>query len=164
LGAAMIKPLTLESLPTIAEVVRESFRAAAIELNLTPQNCPTHNYFLTNERLAEKFTQKFFPYGYFLEEKLIGFVALVDKGENIFEMNMLCVLPKFRHKKIGKELVDFCKEKVAELGGKKIEIGLWENGTVLQKWYAAFGFVFTETKIFAHMPFPVGYMEWKNED
>ena len=60
----------------------------------------------------------------------------------------------------GKELLDFCKDKVRIFGGTKITIGIVEENAVLKNWYTSNGFVHVGTKGFDHLPFSVGFMEW----
>ena len=78
-----------------------------------------------------------------------------------YEMNDVSILPEYRHYGYGKKLLNFCKARVRELGGNKITIGIVEENTVLKEWYAANGFVHTGTKKFEHLPFTVGFMEWR---
>ncbi|MCL2576822.1 MAG: GNAT family N-acetyltransferase [Defluviitaleaceae bacterium] len=160
----MIRPLTIENLPEYAEVIRQSFATVADDFGITPENCPLHNVFISDETLAERFTKYFFPFGYFIDKKLIGFVSLTDRGENIFEMNLLSILPSYRHLGYGKEMVDFCKKKISERGGKKIIISIWEKHTRLKDWYTANNFVLIEAKTVDFFPFPVVHMEWKNKE
>lgn len=81
-------------------------------------------------------------------------------GDPWYEFNKLSVLPSWRHYGYGKKMIDFCKEKVRELGGNKITLDIIEKNTVLKNWYAANGFVHIGTKKFEHLPFTTGYMEW----
>ena len=155
-----ISPLSVDHLPLYAEVIRQSFMTAARDFNLTEENCPTHTSFITNERLREKIKFGYFTYGYFSNGKLVGFVSLTDTGGGIYELNHLAVLPEVRHLGCGKALLDYCMEKVNELGGTKITIGIIEENTVLKDWYAANKFTHKGTKKFEHFPFTVGYMEW----
>ena len=52
------------------------------------------------------------------------------------------------------------EEKIKELGGNKITIGIVEDNTVLKEWYTANGFIHTGTKQYGSLPFTVGHMEW----
>ncbi len=88
-------------------------------------------------------------------------MSLTDTGNGGYEMNDVSILPEWRHYGYGKRMIDFCKEKVKELSGNKITIGIVEENTVLKDWYTANGFIHTGTKIFEHLPFTVGYMEWR---
>jgi len=148
-------------LPMYADVMRQSFATVAREFNLTKENCPTHTSFITNERLEGKIKTGYYPFGYFTDRKLVGFVSLTDMGGGVYELNNISVLPEYRHFGYGKALLDFCKVKVREFGGNKITIGIIEENTVLKDWYAANWFIHTGTKRFEHLPFTAGYMEWR---
>ena len=101
-----------------------------------------------------------YPFGYFVDGKLIGFTSLTDVDSGTYEMNDVAILPEYRHFGYGKSLLDFCKEKVVELGGNKITIGIVDENTVLKDWYGTNGFIHTGIKRYEHLPFTVGYMEW----
>ena len=155
-----IKSLSLGHLPEYAEVVRQSFATSARDYCLTRENCPDHWSFITNDKLSNKFTDGYYPFGLFIDNKIIGFVALSDKGEGVYEMNTLSILPEYRHLGYGKTLLDYCKNKCVEFGGNKIVISLADTDNVLKQWYIANGFVHTGTKKFENLPLPVGYMEY----
>ena len=155
-----ISPLSACHLPLYAEVVRLSFATVANELNLTKENCPSHTSFITNEKLAGKFKGGYYPFGYFIDGKLVGFASLTDNYNGIYEMDYVSILPGYRHFGYGKELLDHCKEKVKELDGCKITIGFIEENVILKEWYTANGFVHTGAKKVKHLPFTVGSMEW----
>jgi uncharacterized repeat protein (TIGR04076 family) len=157
---AGIHPLTAEHLPQYAEVIRRSFATVAKDFGLTRENCPDHTSFVTDERLASKVKDGYFPFGLCVGETIFGFASLTDMSDGVFEMNDVSVLPEWRHYGYGKKMIDFCKEKVKELGGSKITIGIVDENAVLKDWYAANGFVHKETKNFDGLPFTVGFMEW----
>ena len=152
--------LSTDHISMYAEVIRQSFATVAQDFNLTKENCPAHTSFITNERLENNIKEGYYPFGYFANGKLIGFVSLSGIGDGVYELNNLAVLPESRHFGYGKELLDFCKEKVKMLGGMKIIIGIIEEHTVLKDWYATNGFIHNGTKKFEHLPFTVGFMEW----
>jgi len=158
-----ISPLSLEHLPMYAEVIRQSFATVAKDYNLTEKNCPGHWSFITDDQLAEKIRDGYYPFGYFADGKLVGFVSLTDRSDGIYEMNTVSVLPEYRHLGYGKSLLDFCKGKAKELGGRKIAISLADTDDVLKEWYVTNGFIHTGTKKFEYLPLPVGYMEWAVE-
>jgi ribosomal protein S18 acetylase RimI-like enzyme len=74
-------------------------------------------------------------------------------------MNDVSVLPEYRHLGYGKALLNFCKSKIKEFGGNKIEIGIIEENTKLKNWYAENGFVHTGTREYEDLQFIVGHME-----
>jgi ribosomal protein S18 acetylase RimI-like enzyme len=159
-ASGRISPLSMEHLPMYAEVIRQSCATVAAQFNLTKENCPTYTGFVTDERWAERVADNYYPFGYFVDGKLVGFVSLVDAGEGVFEIRNLCVLPEYRHFGYGKELLEYCKNRAAEQSGTKINISFIEENTVLKNWYASNGFVHIGTKKFEHQPFTVGYMEY----
>ena len=144
-----ISPLSAEHFSMCADVIHKSFSAAAQNYGLNIQNCPGHWNFKNG-----------CPFGYFVDGKLIGFVALTNIDDEVYEMSAVSVLPEYSHLGYEKSLLDFCKRKCLELGGEKIIISLADTDTILKEWYAANGFIHTGTKNFEHLPFPVGYMEW----
>lgn len=156
-----ISPLSSEHLPMYAEIIRQSFATVARDFNLTKENCPGHTSFITDERLASKIKDGYYPFGYFADGKLVGFASLADMDGGTYEMNDVAILPEYRHFGYGKSMLDFCKEKVVELGGNNITIGIVDENTVLKDWYAANGFVHTGIKRYEHLPFTTGYMEWE---
>ncbi|MCL2409631.1 MAG: GNAT family N-acetyltransferase [Oscillospiraceae bacterium] len=155
-----IRPVTAKQLPECADVIRKSFATVAQDFGFTRENCPGHPAFITNKQLESKINDGCRSFGCFVGEKIIGFVSLNDKGGGVYAMNSVSILPECRHFKYGKALLDFCKAKVEEFGGIRIEIEIIEENTALKDWYIANGFIHTETKRFEYLPFIVGYMKW----
>jgi len=156
-----IKPLGIEYLPEIADVIRRSFASVARDFNLTKENCPTFTGFITDKKLSDELQDGYIPFGYFSDGILVGVVLIQDRSEGIYKMKHLAVLPEYRHFGYGKSLLDFCKEKVMSLGGNKITIGIIEENTVLKEWYVKNGFFHIGTEKYKNLPFTVGYMEWE---
>ena len=155
----MIKQIQHSELDTCLSVIRNSFADVAQEFNLTLDNCPNHTSFITMDILEYHWNNGFLMYGLYIDDEIIGYVSLEDKGDTVFELRNLSVLPKYRNKGYGEQLLDFCKTKVKELKGSKISIGIIEENIKLKNWYLKIGFVHTGTKRFDHLPFTVGYME-----
>ena len=165
----MIKQLGQKDLQIASEVIRASFATVAKDMNLTEENCPRHTSFITTpERLQNHLDWGWLLYGLYdeeCEEKLVGYVSLSNESnesEKIYELHNIGVLPEYRHKNYGKQLLEHCKTKVRELNGDKIILSMIEENTVLKNWYISNGFIHTGTKKFDSMPlFTVGYMEWE---
>jgi len=152
--------LTSDDLPGYGEVIRQSFRTVADDFGWTPENAPTFTAYITNDRLRAKVSRNYYPYGLYADEELCGFVSLTRVGDDEYELNNLSVVPEHRHRGYGRQLLDYCKDRVREFGGHKITIGIVEENTVLRDWYAANGFAHKGVKKFPHQPFTAGYMEW----
>ena len=156
-----IKPLAVNQLPEYAEVIRQSFATVANDFGYTLENCPRHTSFITNQRLLDKISENYYPFGCFVGKKIIGFASITDVGNGIYEMNHVSILPEYRHLKYGAALLNFCKAKVIELGGSSITLSFIEESTVLKSWYISNGFVHMGAKSYEGLPFTVGYMKWE---
>lgn len=157
----MIKQVQLSDLEKCAAVIRESFATVAKEFNLTKENCPRHTSFMTAENLQYHWDSGYLMHGYYLNGDIIGYVALSKKDGDTYELHNLAVLPEYRHCGYGKELLDFCKAKVKELGGNKLILDMINENVRLKNWYASNGFIHTGTTKFDHKPFVTGFMEMK---
>jgi len=163
---AEIKKMTIDDLSFCAEVIRRSFETEALEFGLTRENCPGHTSFITSGRLVEKCVEldKFYPFVCVSGGAIIGYVSLTGVGSGTYVMEHLAIVPEMRRLGHGRLMLGFCKKKAAELGGDVIKIGIIEENARLRDWYLANGFVHTGTKRFAHLPFTVGFMEWRVRD
>lgn len=74
-------------------------------------------------------------------------------------MEKLAVLPEYRHKNYGAELVRFVFDYIRNRGGQKLSIGIIDEHTVLKYWYKELGFKEIGTQVFNHLPFTVCFME-----
>lgn len=102
-------------------------------------------------------------YAFFENGTIVGYYSLLLQGNKECELNNLCVMPAYRHKGIGQELLKDAFKTAGALNCNKINIGIVEENNMLRKWYESFGFVHTGTKKFDFFPFTCGYME-KNLD
>ena len=148
-----------EVLQECLEVIHRSFKTVAEEFGLTPENCPKHTSFMPIYFLTTQMERGWHMFGLYHENQLVGYMSLSKEGENVYELHNLAVLPEFRHKGFGKNMLDFAKETAKNLGGNTIKIGIIEESTVLKEWYMANGFVHTGVRKFDHLPFTSGYLE-----
>ena len=164
----MIKQLDPSAFAIAAEVIRMSFATVALDLGLTEQNCPKYVGFVTTaERLQTQHDWGWWLYGLFEAGQLIGYVSVskvppagdATESDGAYEIHNLSVLPEYRHKGYGRQLLDFCMTKIKESGGSKVIISIVEENTVLKDWYTSYGFTHTGTKKYEHLPFTSGYME-----
>jgi GNAT superfamily N-acetyltransferase len=148
-----------ESLDTSLSVIKNSFRTVAEELNLTPENAPTHPSLITLDQLEELRQKGLVFYGYFLDDRQVGFIAMEKADDSLFYLEKLSVLPEYRHNGYGRELVRYVLDTAAANGAKKLSIGIIYEQVVLRDWYKNIGFRETGTRTFEHLPFTVGFME-----
>ena len=157
----MIFEVEREELEEALSVIHKSFETVAKEFNLTKENCSKHTSFMPLSFLETQIEWGWKMYGLYAGKKIIGYMSLSKADEESYELHNLCVIPEYRHKGFGKMLLDFAKDKIIELGGNRIKIGIIEESTRLKEWYISNGFVHIGTKKFEHLPFTSGYLEWK---
>lgn len=154
-----IRRVRIDELDICTNVIRQSFDTVAKEFGLTADNCPTNAAFIRTERLVWEINQGTYFYGLYCDEGLIGFMGLRDKGEGVFELEKLAVLPECRHNVGAGKLLAYACDEAVKMGGNKLTIGIIEENTRLKAWYQKHGYVATGTARFTHLPFTVGFME-----
>ena len=143
------------------KILNESFITVADEFGLTRENSPTNAAFYSNDDLKKQIEKGIEFYKGTNKGKVIGCVA-IEKSKtepDTFYVEKLAVLPLFRHKGFGKQLMDFCSDTVKDLGGKTISIALIDSNLQLKGWYEELGFQVTAIKEFEHLPFKVCFMQ-----
>ena len=157
----MIKEIDKKDIIECVNVIRTSFQTVADEFGFTIQNAPRFTAFATTEEWLEaqlieehRLMRAFYDKG-----NVVGYYSLVLQDNNECELNNLCVIPAYRHKGIGEELLKNVFKVAKELKCNKINIGIVEENRVLRKWYESFGFIHIGTQKFDFFPFTCGYME-----
>ncbi len=143
------------------ELIRKSFITVAEEFSITIENAPRFTAFATTEeRLLWHLEKECRPmYVYCENGHPVGYYSLQIQENGVCELNNLCVLPAYRHKGIGRKLLEHAFAIAAEENCVRMKLGIVEENMVLKTWYESFGFVHTGTKKFDFFPFTCGYME-----
>lgn len=158
----VIRRIEEHELEECAAVIRAGFLTVAEEFGITKENVPTNGAFLQTARLIEEKAKGHMMYAVVVQEtKIIGYMQLEKSTPELYFLQKLVVLPEYRHMGIGRAILDFAREKVAEWEGNRISISIIEENTVLKNWYLSYGFEPTATRKFEHLPFTVGFMELK---
>lgn len=157
----MIKEIQQKDINECVSVIRDSFKTVADELGFTAENAPRFTAFATTEeRLNWHLVGEHRPmYAFYDNGAIVGYYSLLLQDNNECELNNLCVIPEYRHKGIGEELLKHAFKIADDLGCKKINLGIVEENKVLRKWYESFGFVHIGIQKFDFFPFTCGYME-----
>ena len=145
----------------LSKLLNIAFATVAKEFGLTKQNNPTNSAFITSDELKAQLTECREFYKYIDNGNPVGFIAIEKTldGSDTFYIEKLSVIPNYRHLGIGNRLLDFASNRIVELGGKRISIGLINSNIVLKNWYDKLGYVEYSVKIFEHLPFEVCLME-----
>jgi ribosomal protein S18 acetylase RimI-like enzyme len=156
----MIKPIEKNDLMTCLEIFHKGYETVAIEFGLTEENCPDRGRAgLPFEKLAAEFESGTMMFGYFLNDRIIGFLGMKMQENGVCKLDDVIILPEYRQSGHGKELLDFCKLKAKELGASKVVLGMIDDNKRLKKWYEYNGFINVGYKKYEGAPFTVGRME-----
>jgi diamine N-acetyltransferase len=142
-----------------AEVIRQAFITVAEDFYLTRENAPTNPAFLEADALKALYEKGVKLFDVYYGADKVGFSAMEKAPEGVYYLEKLAVLPDYRHKGIGRRMMDFIFETVRGEGGKKVSIAVINENTVLKQWYLAYGFEEKSLKKFPHLPFTVCFME-----
>ena len=157
----MIKKIIKENIPECVEVIRSSFFSVANEFGFTEENAPRFTAFATtNERLIWQLEEGSLMFAYLNDDdKILGYYSLQLQGNRECELNNLCVLSEYRHKNIGKELMEHAFSYAKQLGCKQMNIGIVEENVKLKQWYIQYGAEHLRTEKYDFFPFTCGYMK-----
>lgn len=156
----MIREINQDDIAQCVNIIRESFITVANEFGFTEDNASRFTAFATTiECLDWHLNGEHRPmYGYFDDNKLVGYYSLLLQDNQECELNNLCVLPEYRHSGIGYILLNNAFDNARKMNCKKMNIGIVEENQVLRKWYEKYGFVHIGIKKYDFFPFTCGYM------
>ena len=160
----MIKEISKNEFAECVSVIRKSFQTVADEFGFTIENAPRFTAFATTvERLFYQLEYEHrLMMAYYSDDgngRILGYYSLRFLENSECELSNLCVLPEFRHQKIGEALLEDAVARARTNGCTKMKISIVEENTVLRRWYEAHGFVHTHTEKYDFFPFTCGYME-----
>ena len=156
----MIKHIEKCDLPACLEIFHRGYESVAVEFGLTDENCPDRGRAsLPLDKLVAEFENGTMMYGYYIDDKVIGFIGIKMHDEGICKLDDIIILPEYRQHGYGKKLLEFCKEKAIELGATEIQLGMIDDNKRLRKWYEDNGFINIGYKNYEGAPFTVGKME-----
>lgn len=157
----MIREVYKSDIAECVKVIRKGFMTVAEEFGFTEENAPRFTAFATIEERLLWHLEGEHRQMYVYEDNgmIVGYYSLLSQENRECECSNLCVLPEYRHKGIGEELLQHAFEVSKDQNCKKMNIGIVEENKVLKKWYESFGFIHIGTEKFDFFPFTCGYME-----
>lgn len=144
----------------VARLIREANADVAARFGLNRENCPKHTSFCTASWVQADLAR---GERYFVLEQdavPVGCVAYEIPEPRLAYLNRLSVLPAFRQRGLGAQLVSHVIALARQDAVARISIGVIGESTDLQHWYRGLGFVDGETRRFVHLPFSVKYMSY----
>ena len=156
----MIISIDRNDLPACLEILHIGYETIAEEFGLTEKNCPDRGRAsLPFEKLVADFENGTMMFGYYANEKLVGFLGMKMHDNGVLTLDDIVILPGYRKRGYGKELLDHCRKSAKELGAAKIQLGMIDDNKRLKRWYEENGFVNIGYVNYDEAPFTVGRME-----
>lgn len=154
----VIKEITnYNELKESLEIIIKTYKDRDEKMNLSNENNHRHSS-MTYEELKERFDNGIKMYGYYNEERLIAYLSLEEKEDEI-KIRDIVVLPEYQNKGIGRILLDWAKEQTIKSKKSKLILRFIYDNKKLKEWYEKYGFSVTEI-----LEFPgtgkVGQMEY----
>ncbi len=149
-----------KDLSAIVHVLNVSNGTVAKEFGFTKENNPSNNAFIDELTLKTQLNKGIDLYTMSFEGKLLGCIAIEKsaKEKDTFYIEKVSVVPEYRNRGFGVQLMDFAISKIQESGGSIVSIALIDSNTKLKNWYLKQGFIITGSKDFEHLPFRVCFM------
>lgn len=157
----MIQKISKNEIPDCVEVICKSFMTVADEFGFTIENAPRFTAFATTEeRLVYQLEkEKRLMFACYEDGKMVGYYSLLKQNQKECELNSLCVLEEYRHKKIGEQLLKHAVSEARKMGCSQMNIRIVEENVKLRKWYEAHGAMHIGTEKYEFFPFTCGYMK-----
>ena len=157
----MIRQMEEYEISRCVEVIREAFGTVAEEFGITQENGPRFTAFATDkQRLWWHLEKEQRPMFVYCEDgEIVGYYSLALLKDGAVELNNLAVIPAYRHRGIGKQLLLHAFEQAGKMGCSVMKIGIVEENQRLRRWYEEAGFVHTGIEKYDFFPFTCGYLE-----
>ena len=153
-----IEPASYADVSMLAAIIRESFAKKADQFLLTLENAPTHPSNCQDGWITTALNKGIKYYLASLDGTVCGCVAVEQASPEVCYMERLAVLPAFRRKGLGRELVEHVTAEVVAMGANKLEIGIIKRDNELRRWYLNLGFNEKNSAEFEQLPFEVLFM------
>ena len=157
----MIREINKNEIQSCVEVICKSFMTLADEFGFTIENAPGFTAFATTEErlIYQLKEEQRLMFAYYENGKMVGYYSLLKQNEEECELNNLCVLEEYRHKKIGEQLLEHSFSEARKMGCSQVNIGIVEENVKLKKWYELNGAEHIGTEKYDFFPFTCGYMK-----
>jgi N-acetylglutamate synthase-like GNAT family acetyltransferase len=116
-------------------LINTSFMTVANEYGFTKRNTPTFPAFIGYDIIENEIKNGLKIFGYKKNNKIIGCVGHTKYTDEIYKIKRLAVLPEYRHRGIGKKLLQDIESKIKRDGGKISEVHIVNENEQLKKWY-----------------------------
>lgn len=157
---SVIKTASEDDCEALGRLIRDAYRDVALRFSLTAESCPKHPSNCTGDWIRSDLTRGVTYYYFASDDNLAGCVALETTDQAVAYLMRLAVLPEYRRRGLGRQLVQHIIDQACQQDMQSISIGLIAAQKELIAWYQNLGFIPGETKHFAHLPFMVQFMTY----
>jgi ribosomal protein S18 acetylase RimI-like enzyme len=149
-----------EDAKKVAEIVSLSNKDVAAKFGITKENNPKHPSFYDEAWALADFERGEAYFLYKINGENAGCVAFEMPNPEVGYLNRLSVLPAYRKRGIGAELVRHVFHYAQSKKVPEISIGIIAENSDLMNWYKKLGFVENGLKKFPTLPFDVMFMKY----
>ena len=119
----------------ITDILNKAFMTVALQFNFTKETVERFPAFMKPDIIENQLKNGLKMFGYKEDNKIVGCVGYSFYKDKIYMIERLGTLPEYRHKGIGKKLMEFIENKIRENGGEIAEIHVVDINEILVKWY-----------------------------
>ena len=143
----------------VADLIRRAFAGVAERLGLTAGDWGWHPANWTPEKVRQAMDEGVCFHVLSCGQRPCGCVGINKTGPGVCKLRRLAVLPEFQRRGLGRALVRYGLARAAELGARRVEIGIIDEDPGLKGWYTRLGFTVTEEAVrHDRLPFTVTRM------
>jgi ribosomal protein S18 acetylase RimI-like enzyme len=146
----------------ITEIVNKSFETVANQFGYTKENAPTFPAFIKKDIIKENINNGLKMYCFKKHGKIMGCIGYSKYTDERYKIKRLAVLPEYRHKGIGKKLLEYGENEIQRKGGIIIEVHIVNDNEKLKEWYIKNGYNEIKIEEIKGLPFKVGIMQKNN--
>jgi N-acetylglutamate synthase-like GNAT family acetyltransferase len=143
----------------LARLIRAAYRDVAERFGLTFENAPTHPSNCQPAWIERDLERGVSYFLLSVEATPCGCVALELATPSLAYLERLAVVPEFRHRGLGAELVARAVAEAVTAGARRVSVGVIAAHEEVVDWYREQGFELDETREFSHLPFTVAFLQ-----
>lgn len=158
----IIEVETAEQIAVVTGIINRSFQTVADEFLFTKETVPGFPAYISIEKISGQIRDGLNMYLYEEGDRNVGCIGICfSDGANGCKVERLAVIPEFRHRGIGKKLMEFIENKAKLMNEETLQLEIVHENSILKNWYSANGFVELRIDTYDHLPFKVGVLEKK---
>jgi ribosomal protein S18 acetylase RimI-like enzyme len=144
----------------LVDIISRSYEDVAQRFGIDADNAPSHPSNAKPQWLRDDMGSGVRYLVAELDGDIVACVGYRQVSPDTIEAQRLAVLPERRGSHVANQLNSAVLDAARELGAARIRISVVADHQSLRRWYVRMGFVETEARRFANLPFTVQYLEY----